>query len=135
MVNQRLEVDGEDEEEKEEDDVPLKCKQQGEEEALGSKRLKSSKANDSEEILSHASTKSPKKKKPANLPLPNKSKSFKATNSQTLTCPKCLRLSKIQIVSLILRNQGKKLIKILPLLYIPRKEPTPRNKGKILYPF
>ncbi|KAA0060863.1 hypothetical protein E6C27_scaffold137G001110 [Cucumis melo var. makuwa] len=55
-------VDGKDEEEKEKDDVPLKRKRQGGEEASRSKRIKSSKAKNSKETLPPASTKSYKKK-------------------------------------------------------------------------
>ncbi|KAA0066896.1 hypothetical protein E5676_scaffold236G001180 [Cucumis melo var. makuwa] len=79
--------DKDEEEESEEDNVPLKCKRQGEEEALGSKKAKTSKAKDSKDTLPHASTTCPKKKKPTTTFSPIKSKFSKAKTSQTLSSP------------------------------------------------
>ena len=76
-------VDDEAEDEREEEKVPLKRKWQGEEEVLELKREKSSKAKDSKDTLPSTSTMSPKKKNPRKSPSSVKSKSYKATNSQT----------------------------------------------------
>lgn len=61
--------DIEEEGKNEEDDIPLKCKRQGKEEASRSKRPKSSKAEESKKTLSSALSGSPKKKKPTNPPI------------------------------------------------------------------
>lgn len=78
-------VEVSEEEERDEDEVPLKHKRQVEEEASRSKRVKTSKAKDSKKTLPHASTISPKKKKLTNTfsPTKSKSKSFKATTSRS----------------------------------------------------
>ncbi|KAA0042372.1 hypothetical protein E5676_scaffold477G00770 [Cucumis melo var. makuwa] len=119
-----------DEDEIEEDDVPLKRKRQDEEEASGLNRAKSSKAKDSKETLSPVSTKSPNKKKLTDLPSPDKSKSSKATSSQTVTKSKLPpspknpnRQPQPKKSKIPLPLPGKILITTLPLLYKIRKEP------------
>ncbi|KAA0048706.1 hypothetical protein E6C27_scaffold4358G00290 [Cucumis melo var. makuwa] len=73
-----------------EEEVPLHHKRHNEEKASGLKREKSSKAKDSEDTFPPTSLKGSMKKKPTECLSPHKSKSFKATRSQTPTKSKTL---------------------------------------------